>query len=75
MVNVIAAFAANDFDAMQRIGHNCKGIGKGYGFPQISAAGAAMETAARSRQIAALDMAVRQFAAVVESVIFAGAGR
>ncbi len=42
------ALAEHDFVAIQRIGHNCKGIGKGYGFPQIGEIGARIESAARA---------------------------
>lgn len=41
-----AALASQDFAAIQKIGHNCKGIGKGYGFPEISEIGATLEKAA-----------------------------
>jgi hypothetical protein len=36
-----AALAAKDFTVIQKIAHNCKGIGRGYGFPEISEIGAA----------------------------------
>jgi CheY-like chemotaxis protein len=42
------ALALRDFSAIRTIGHNCKGIGTGYGFPEISKLGAAIETAARA---------------------------
>ena len=40
------ALAARDFVTIQEIGHNAKGIGAGYGFPEISRAGSAVEYAA-----------------------------
>ncbi len=43
------ALAAQDFALVQRIGHNCKGIGNGYGFPAISEMGACLENAAKGR--------------------------
>ena len=44
-----AAMASQDFAIIQKIGHNCKGIGKGYGFPEISTIGAWIETSAKGR--------------------------
>lgn len=42
------ALAAGDLAVIQRIAHNLKGTGAGYGFPGISALGRAMEAAAKS---------------------------
>jgi CheY-like chemotaxis protein/nitrogen-specific signal transduction histidine kinase/HPt (histidine-containing phosphotransfer) domain-containing protein len=44
-----AALAAKDFTVIQKIAHNCKGIGRGYGFPEISEIGAAIERAAKAQ--------------------------
>ena len=44
-----AALIAQDFAAIQKIAHNCKGTGKGYGFPQITELGALLESAAKAR--------------------------
>jgi hypothetical protein len=41
------ALASSDFATVQTIGHNCKGIGVGYGFPEISSVGAAIEASAK----------------------------
>ena len=38
--------AARDFASIQRFGHNLKGTGSGYGFPEIEKLGSAIETAA-----------------------------
>ena len=38
--------AARDFASIQRFGHNLKGTGSGYGFPEIEQLGSAIETAA-----------------------------
>ena len=46
-----SALAASDFASIQRIGHNCKGIGTGYGFPEVSAIGLAIESAAKERNL------------------------
>ena len=42
------ALAAGDLPVIQRIAHNMKGTGAGYGFPRITAIGRAMEVAAKS---------------------------
>lgn len=41
-----ACLASRRFDPIQRFGHNLKGTGRGYGFPEIEEMGAALETAA-----------------------------
>ena len=38
--------ATRDFESIQRFGHNLKGTGSGYGFPEIEKLGSAIETAA-----------------------------
>jgi hypothetical protein len=56
------ALARKDFAAIQHIGHNSKGIGAGYGFPEISRIGAAIETAAKARDVIEMENAIQQFA-------------
>ena len=48
LVKMKNALAARDFASIQTIGHNCKGTGAGYGFPDISRIGAAIELAAKA---------------------------
>jgi HPt (histidine-containing phosphotransfer) domain-containing protein len=55
------AFAASDFETIQHIAHNCKGIGSGYGFPEISRIGAATELAARAFDGAQVEKALDEF--------------
>ncbi len=55
------AMASGDYKVIQTIGHNCKGIGAGYGFPDITAAGAAIEAAARELDSAKLEESIRRF--------------
>jgi HPt (histidine-containing phosphotransfer) domain-containing protein len=45
---------ARDFEGIRTIGHNLKGSGTPYGFPEISRLGAAMEGAAESRKASAV---------------------
>jgi hypothetical protein len=44
-----STLAAEDFEGLRKVAHNCKGIGTGYGFPEISEMGAAIVEAARAR--------------------------
>ncbi len=41
-----AALSTGDFETIRRIGHDLKGAGEGFGFPELSAFGAALERAA-----------------------------
>lgn len=47
-----AALALGDFEAIRGAAHGMKGSGGGYGFPEISRLGAAMEEGARERDAA-----------------------
>jgi hypothetical protein len=61
------ALASRDFAAIQHIGHNCKGIGTGYGFPDISTIGSRIEIAARALNVIELEKLIRQFAECIQS--------
>jgi hypothetical protein len=61
------ALAARDFATVQTIGHNCKGTGVGYGFPNISSLGSAIEAAAKALDADRLDRSLRE----LESCILA----
>lgn len=61
------ALAAGDFETIRSIGHNCKGTAKGYGFPEISVASAAVEQAARSRDPESLETAIGEFERLVHA--------
>jgi signal transduction histidine kinase/CheY-like chemotaxis protein len=65
------ALAAGDFAVIQMIGHNCKGIGTGYGFPDITNLGSAIENAAKALDAAELQESIREF----ESHLQAAAAR
>jgi len=56
-----AALAIHDFPAIQKIGHNCKGIGKGYGFAQISEIGANLENAAKTLDLGQIFQCIGDF--------------
>ena len=42
------ALSSANFALIQSIGHNCKGTGNGFGFPEISALGLNIEQAAKA---------------------------
>jgi PAS domain S-box-containing protein len=62
------AMNVKDFATIRTIGHNCKGTGSGYGFPEISLAGAAIEQAARALDAASLEISIQQFESCIGSV-------
>ena len=55
------ALAARDFASIQTIGHNCKGTGAGYGFPEISSIGSTIEQAAKASSADHLEEALVDF--------------
>ncbi len=55
------ALGAGNFELIRSIGHNCKGTGTGYGFPEISKIGFSIETAAKAADAASLNEALRHF--------------
>jgi PAS domain S-box-containing protein len=59
--NMRDALVAKDFATIQAIGHNCKGTGAGYGFPDIGIAGSAIEKAARALDSEGLREALGRF--------------
>lgn len=59
------ALAVEDFALIQHIGHNAKGIGTGYGFPEISRAGSSIEIAARALDGLEVEKAIHQFASLL----------
>lgn len=51
LVKLQAAIAANDFAALQALGHKIKGSAGGYGFDQLGAMAKEMEFAAKDQKI------------------------
>ncbi len=60
------AIAAGDLTCVQRIGHDCRGIGKADGFPAISEAGAELQRAALTGDAVAVRRALLEFRIAVE---------
>jgi HPt (histidine-containing phosphotransfer) domain-containing protein len=48
MGEILAGVASQDCNIARRVGHQFKGSGEGFGFPEITRAGAALELAAIS---------------------------
>lgn len=55
-----------DLDTLRRIGHDLKGCAKGYGFPEIGIAGAAIEHSIRENQLGDLNQAIDDFSRIVD---------
>lgn len=56
-----AALCVVDYAAMRSIAHNCKGIGTGYGFPEITSIGLRISTAAKASDNDKLRECLRDF--------------
>jgi CheY-like chemotaxis protein len=61
------ALARGDFSSIQTIGHNCKGIGTGYGFPEFSTIGSSVETAAKALDISETEKSIERFEECVQA--------
>ena len=61
------ALASEDFETVEMIGHNFKGTGTSFGFPALTSAGAAIESAARHRDCATINF----LTSVIEQAITA----
>lgn len=51
-----------DFESLQTMGHRIKGLAGSYGFPEISLAGAHLELAAQTRDLASVQQAITELA-------------
>jgi len=56
-----SALAGRDFSLIQHIGHDCKGIGAGYGFPEIGRIGANIERAAIALDEVEMEKVISEF--------------
>jgi CheY-like chemotaxis protein len=61
------ALLTRDFTTIQHIGHNCKGIGKGYGFPEMSNAGSNVECAARALDFIEVEKSIGEFEKCIQA--------
>lgn len=63
-----AALAGSDFETVRVAAHGMKGAGGGYGFPEISRLGAAMEESARRGDAAAIGELVARLEAYLARI-------
>jgi len=69
-----AALAAREFDTIRRLGHNLKGTGAGYGFPELSEMGAALEEAAQAGNGQAIQVKLNELVRYLEQVEWTASG-
>ncbi|MBI4550294.1 MAG: Hpt domain-containing protein [Candidatus Omnitrophica bacterium] len=50
----------SDFETIEMLGHSMKGVGKGYGFAEITVLGGQIESAAKGRFAEAVENLVRE---------------
>ena len=65
-----AALAGEDFEAVRVTAHGMKGAGGGYGFPEITRLGAAMEEGAMRRDVDAIGALVTSLEAYLTRIEF-----
>ncbi|MCA9739211.1 MAG: Hpt domain-containing protein [Gemmatimonadota bacterium] len=68
VLTLSAAVQTSDLAALQLAGHRLKGSGAGYGFPEITAFGGAIEDAASVGDMAGVVRAVRGLASYLDAV-------
>ena len=60
--------AAGNFEALRIGGHSLKGSGGGYGFPDLTRIGGAIETAAKAGDVAVIDTMLTEYADYMQRV-------
>jgi HPt (histidine-containing phosphotransfer) domain-containing protein len=68
IVTLRRAVEASDFEVVRRIGHNLRGNGPSYGFPQVGEIGRALEEAAEAGDGAAASAKIAMLEAWLASV-------
>ena len=66
--NLKNAVGSRDFETLRSVGHSLKGVGGGYGFARITELGAALETAAKSGDLAAISQHIEELADYLQKV-------
>lgn len=62
LLNLQAALDENDFERVRVLGHNLKGSGGAYGFPDLTEIGASLETSGKSQDAALAKSSADRFA-------------
>jgi PAS domain S-box-containing protein len=65
---IVALLAASDFEQICSRGHNMKGTGRSYGFPDLTEIGASLERSAKHRDKEAIDKQLMRLSNYLESV-------
>jgi histidine phosphotransfer protein HptB len=65
---LIAALAAGEYQLARRLGHQMKGTGSSYGFPDLTQIGSAIEWTAANRAAAELETQIQRLEAYLNSV-------
>ncbi len=65
---IVAAIARADYEALSQLGHRIRGEGGSYGFEKLTAIGAALEIAAKARDLAAVRKSALELTAYLDSV-------
>jgi len=65
---IVAAIARADYEALSQLGHRIRGEGGSYGFEELTAIGAALEIAAKARDLAAVRKSALELTAYLDSV-------
>ena len=63
------ALAERDYETIRIIGHNLKGTGGAYGFPELTAAGELIESAAKSRDDDAIRLSLGDIERAVHKTV------
>jgi HPt (histidine-containing phosphotransfer) domain-containing protein len=63
-----AALAAGEYETARRLGHQMKGTGKPYGFPEITQIGRAIEWAASKHAALELDRRIQRLEVCLNSI-------
>jgi HPt (histidine-containing phosphotransfer) domain-containing protein len=63
-----AALAAGEYETARRLGHQMKGTGKPYGFPELTQIGRAIEWAASKRSAPELDSRIQRLEACLNGI-------
>lgn len=65
MKNMRDAVDQGDYESLQTMGHRIKGLAGSYGFPEIGLAGAHLEQAAQTRDLALVQQAITELALIL----------
>ena len=66
---MIRLLTASDFESLAVLGHNMKGSGTSFGFPEISRIGAALQHSAEQRDTAAAGIQLRELGDYLDNAL------